>query len=61
MSSDDNRRAGDGNNTKFCGAGALSTNDPENYAVMMRVAMLSSLQAQDSTGNLGFRCAKDIP
>jgi formylglycine-generating enzyme required for sulfatase activity len=59
--SDDNRSAGDGNNTKFCGAGALSTNDPENYAVMMRVAMLSSLQAQDSTGNLGFRCARDIP
>lgn len=59
--SDDNRGSADGNNTKFCGAGALSTNDPENYAVMMRVAMLSSLQAQDSTGNLGFRCARDIP
>jgi formylglycine-generating enzyme required for sulfatase activity len=59
--SDDNRSAGDGNSNKFCGAGALSANDPENYAVMMRVAMLSSLQAQDSTGNLGFRCARDIP
>ncbi|WP_159016637.1 formylglycine-generating enzyme family protein [Cognatiluteimonas profundi] len=59
--SDDNRSAGDGNNTRFCGAGALSTNDPANYAVLMRVAMLSALQAQDSTGNLGFRCARDLP
>lgn len=59
--SDDNRSASDGNNTRFCGAGALSTDDPANYAVLMRVAMLSALQAQDSTGNLGFRCARDIP
>jgi formylglycine-generating enzyme required for sulfatase activity len=59
--SDDNRSAGDGNNTRFCGAGALATDDPANYAVLMRVEMLSSLQAQDSTGNLGFRCARDIP
>jgi len=34
--------------------------DRENYAVLMRVAMLSSLQAADTTANLGFRCAKDL-
>jgi hypothetical protein len=26
----------------------------------MRVAMLSSLEAEDTTTNLGFRCAKDL-
>jgi hypothetical protein len=35
--------------------------DRENYAVLMRVAMLSSLQAVNSTSNLGFRCAKPHP
>ena len=55
----DNRNQGDGDTSKFCGAGALSMNDRENYAVLMRVAMLSSLQAADTTANLGFRCAKD--
>jgi sulfatase modifying factor 1 len=38
----------------------LSMNDRENYAVLMRVAMLSSLEARDTTANLGFRCAKDL-
>jgi formylglycine-generating enzyme required for sulfatase activity len=30
----------------------------ENYATLMRVAMLSSLKATDTTANLGFRCAR---
>ncbi len=58
--SGDNRNQGDSDKAKFCGAGALSMNDRENYAVLMRVAMLSSLEARDTTANLGFRCAKDI-
>jgi formylglycine-generating enzyme required for sulfatase activity len=57
----DNRNQGDADRLKFCGAGALSMDDRENYAVLMRVAMLSSLQARDTTGNLGFRCARDMP
>ena len=56
--SGDNRNQGDTDKTKFCGAGALSMNDRDNYAVLMRVAMLSSLEARDTTRNLGFRCAK---
>ena len=56
----DNRNQGDADNAKFCGAGALSMDDRDNYAVLMRVAMLSSLNAEDTTANLGFRCAKDI-
>jgi formylglycine-generating enzyme required for sulfatase activity len=53
----DNRNQGDADNAKFCGAGALSMDDRDNYAVLMRVAMLSSLDAKDTTLNLGFRCA----
>jgi len=59
--SGDNRVQGDADKQKYCGAGALSMDDRENYAVLMRVAMLSSLDARDTTSSLGFRCAKDIP
>ena len=58
--SPDNRDQGNPDKLQFCGAGALSMDDRENYAVLMRVAMLSALQAEDTTGNLGFRCARDI-
>ncbi len=54
----DNRDQGDPDRLKFCGAGALSINDKENYAVLMRVAMLSSLEGADATANMGFRCAR---
>jgi sulfatase modifying factor 1 len=59
MISGDNRDQGDPDLLKFCGAGALSTQDRENYAILMRIALLSSLKAADTTANLGFRCAKD--
>ena len=55
----DNRNQGDGARGRFCGAGALSANDRSNYAVLMRVAMLSSLEGADSTTSLGFRCVKE--
>ena len=42
--------------SEFCGAGALSVADREQYAVLMRVALLSSLEGRDSTSTLGFRC-----
>jgi len=57
--SGDNRDQGDPELLRFCGAGALSMDDRENYAVLMRVAMLSALEADDTTRNLGFRCARD--
>ncbi len=59
--SGDNREQSDPDRMKFCGAGALAINDRENYAVLMRVAMLSSLEAVNSTSRLGFRCARDLP
>jgi formylglycine-generating enzyme required for sulfatase activity len=61
MLGSDNREAGDPDRMKFCGAGALTMEQKENYAVMMRVAMLSSLEARYTTTTLGFRCAKDGP
>lgn len=57
----DNREQGAADRLEFCGAAALSTDDRENYAILMRVALLSSVQAADATGNLGFRCAQDAP
>lgn len=57
----DNREQGDPDKAQFCGAGALAVDDRENYAVMMRVAMLSSLAGRDTTANLGFRCARSQP
>lgn len=45
---------------KFCGSGALSLEQKENYAVLMRVAMLDSLRAADSGHTLGFRCARNL-
>ena len=56
----DNRVQDDAERNRFCGAGALSMDDRENYAVLMRVAMLSSLGGNDTTMNLGFRCVREI-
>lgn len=60
MVSTDSREQGeDPDLMKFCGAGALTLQDKENYAVLMRIAMLSSLQGAYTTANVGFRCAMD--
>ena len=54
----DSRNQGDPDKLQFCGAGAISLKDRDNYAVLMRIALLSSLNAADTTNNLGFRCAR---
>lgn len=59
--SPDSRTRDDPDKLKFCGAGAISLQDRENYAVLMRIALLSSLNASDSTSSLGFRCARPLP
>ncbi len=56
----DSRNQGDPDKLQFCGAGAISLQDKENYAVLMRVALLSSLAGSDTTENLGFRCARSL-
>ncbi len=44
----------------FCAAAGTSTTDVLNYASFMRYAFRSSLKANYTVGNLGFRCAKDV-
>lgn len=56
----DSRNQGDPDKLQFCGAGAISLQDRENYAVLMRIALLSSLSGADTTENLGFRCARNL-
>ena len=56
----DSRTQGDPDALKFCGAGAISIIDRDSYAVLMRIALLSSLGAADTTSNLGFRCARSL-
>ena len=57
--SDDSREQGDPNRNRFCGTGALSFEQKDNYAMMMRIAMLSSMKASYSSSSMGFRCASD--
>lgn len=56
----DSRDQGDPEKLQYCGAGAISLQDRENFAILMRVALLSSLAGSDTTRDLGFRCARDI-
>lgn len=44
---------------KFCGSGALDLQQKENYAVLMRIALLGSLRPAYTGRILGFRCARD--
>ena len=59
MVTGDNREQGGADDLQFCGAGAITMEEKDNYAVLMRVAMLSSLEARYTTRNLGFRCARE--
>jgi formylglycine-generating enzyme required for sulfatase activity len=57
----DSREQGDPDSLRFCGSGALSLEQKDQYAVLMRVALLSSMQAKYTTATMGFRCAQDSP
>jgi formylglycine-generating enzyme len=57
--SDDGREQGDGG-TRFCGAGATTFEQKENYAMLMRIAMLSSMKAAYTSSSMSFRCAADL-
>lgn len=57
--SSDSRDQSDPDKLKFCGAGAISLADRNNFAVLMRVAFLSALSANSSARSLGFRCAAE--
>jgi len=44
---------------RFCGSGAQNLQEKENYAVLMRIALLGSLHGADTGHAIGFRCARD--
>jgi formylglycine-generating enzyme required for sulfatase activity len=44
----------------FCGAGAVGARDVSNFPAFMRYGFRSSLRADYTIHNLGFRCAKDL-
>ena len=57
--SGDNRQQSDPDQLRYCGPGALTMEQKENYAMLMRIAMLSSMQARYTGAAMGFRCASD--
>jgi formylglycine-generating enzyme len=59
MVSGDSRTQGDPDKLAYCGAGALSAQDRDNYPMLMRIAYLSALEARSSGRVLGFRCATE--
>lgn len=54
----ESREDGSFNKDKFCGSGALTQSDKENYASFMRFAFRSALKGSNSSWNLGFRCVR---
>lgn len=46
-------------NGLFCGGASSSARDPADYAAFMRLGYRSSLRANYTVANLGFRCARD--
>ena len=44
----------------FCGAGSVGAKDTTDFAAFMRLALRSSLKANNTTTSLGFRCARDV-
>ncbi len=46
---------------EFCGSGASGATNVKNYVAFMRYAFRSSLKANYTVGNLGFRCAQSLP
>ena len=59
MVSADNREQGDPDLKRFCGTGALTMEQKDNYAMLMRIATLSSMQASYTSSTMGFRCVSE--
>ena len=56
--SGESRKNTDSDSSLFCGISSLNATNLMNYAVFMRYAIRSSLKANYTTKNMGFRCAK---
>jgi formylglycine-generating enzyme len=59
MVTGDSRSGSDPERNLFCGSGAVNA-DVENYTAFMRYGFRSSLKANYTVNNLGFRCVKDL-
>ncbi len=57
ISTGEGREGGTADRDLFCGAGAVASANPANYAAFMRYAFRSSLQGNYCVPNLGFRGA----
>jgi len=55
----DSRAKGEQKQLDYCGGAAVSLADRRNYAILMRLALLSAMEARQDGANLGFRCARD--
>ncbi|HEX7985860.1 MAG TPA: formylglycine-generating enzyme family protein [Duganella sp.] len=55
----DSRAKGEQKLLDYCGGAAVSLADRRNYAILMRLALLSAMDGQQDGANLGFRCARD--
>lgn len=55
----DSREGQNDDKNLFCVGGAINATDVLNYAAFMRFGLRSSLKADYTVANLGFRCAKD--
>jgi sulfatase modifying factor 1 len=52
--------ADDDGDTSFCGNGSLNAADSSDYASFLRYAFRSSLKANYTIENLGFRCVQEV-
>lgn len=57
--SGDSRTGKSADRLQFCGTGAFTAGDNEDYASFLRLAFRGSLEARYTTRALGFRCAGD--
>ncbi|MCB9604877.1 MAG: formylglycine-generating enzyme family protein [Sandaracinus sp.] len=58
MITGDDRQRDDARNERYCGGASVQAQDVADYAAFMRYAYRSSLRAQYTVPNLGFRCAR---
>ncbi|MGZ3808656.1 MAG: formylglycine-generating enzyme family protein [Bacteriovorax sp.] len=56
----DNRDDGDKQKGLYCGPGSIGARSKEDYAAFVRYSLRSSLSANFTLINLGFRCAYDL-
>ncbi|MDD4972895.1 MAG: formylglycine-generating enzyme family protein [Bacteriovorax sp.] len=56
----DNRDDGDKSKGLYCGAGSIGARTREDYAGFARYSLRSSLSANFTLTNMGFRCAYDL-